>query len=85
MPRFFFHVFDDIVSMDEQGQSVDNLEAAHAIALDSARELVCEQVKRGYLNLENYIVIADPSGQELARVDFRSALAVERIARPKGA
>jgi hypothetical protein len=78
VPRFYFHIFDDIVSMDECGQVADDLEAARAIALDGARELVCEQVHRGYLNLENYIVLADEQGEELCRIEFREAFTVQR-------
>jgi len=78
VPRFYFHIFDDTVSMDEAGQVADDLEAARVIALDGARELVCEQVRRGYLNLENYIVLADEQGEELCRIEFREAFTVQR-------
>ena len=78
MPRFFFHVFDDAVSIDESGQPAEDLDGAREIALNGARELVCDQVRRGYLNLENYIVVADQTGQELLRVAFREAFVVER-------
>lgn len=40
MPRFFFHVFDDAVSIDEDGQLAEDLEGARAIALNGARELL---------------------------------------------
>jgi hypothetical protein len=76
VPRFYFHVFDDIVSMDEAGQVADDLAAARAIALDGARELVCEQVHCGYLNLENYVVVADEQGRELCRIEFRDAFRI---------
>lgn len=82
MPRFFFHIFDDVTSMDEEGQVADDLEGAKAIAIDSARDLVCSQVKRGYLNLDNYIVVADQHGRELARVAFREAFVIQRESRP---
>ena len=78
MPRFYFHIFDDTVSMDECGQVADDIEAARVIALDGARELVCEQVRRGYLNLENYILVAGEQGQELCRIQFREAFTVHR-------
>ena len=82
MPRFYFHVFDDVVSTDEEGQVVNDLEAARAIAMKSARELVCDQVRRGYLDLDNYIVVANQSAQELFRVVFREAFVVQRKSRP---
>lgn len=76
MQRYFFHVYDDIVSLDEEGQLAEDLRAAQEIALDSARDLVCGQVARGYLNLDNYIVIANEAGQELARLAFREAFEI---------
>ena len=77
--RFFFHVFDAIVAMDEEGELADDLQAARTIAFKGARELLCEQISQGYLNLDNYIVIADQSGHELARVRFGEALAVHSV------
>jgi len=76
VPRFYFHVFDDTVSMDEAGQVAADLQEARAIAVDGARDLVCEQVHRGYLNLENYIVVADEQGLELSRIEFREAFQI---------
>ena len=49
MSRFFLHIFNDSVSMDEEGEVADDLLAARTIALNGARELLCEQIKRGYL------------------------------------
>ena len=82
MPRFFFHVFDDSVAMDEEGEVADDLQAALRIALNGARELICEQVRRGYLNLEDYIVVADQRGQEISRVRFGEALVVHAARNP---
>lgn len=50
MSPFFLHIFNDSVSMDEEGEVADDLLAARTIALNGARELLCEQIKRGYLN-----------------------------------
>ena len=77
VPRYFFHVFDDTVTMDEQGQVASDPPAAQAIALNSARELVCDQIKRGYLNLDNYIIVADESGLEQSRIIFREAFVIQ--------
>ena len=79
VPRFFFHVFDDAVSIDESGQPAEDLDGAREIALNGARELVCDQVRRGYLNLENYIVVTDQTGQELLRVTFREAFVERKV------
>jgi len=78
MARYFFHIFDDQAWTDDEGQSAIDLEGAEEIALNSARELACEQIRRGYLNLDNYIIVADGSGTELSRVVFRQAFVVQR-------
>jgi hypothetical protein len=76
VPRFFFHIFDDTVSMDEEGQDAADASAARAIAMRGARELACEQIRNGYLNLDHYILVSDQDGREVARVRFRGAFAV---------
>ena len=82
MSRFFLHIFNDSVSMDEEGEVADDLLAARTIALNGARELLCEQIKRGYLNLDDYIVVADQTGHELSRVHFGEALVVRPLLTP---
>ena len=44
MPRFFFHLYDDIVSLDPEGKEFPTLEAARQHAIKAARELACSEV-----------------------------------------
>ena len=71
--RYYFHIFDDLVSLDEEGQLLPNLSSAEAVAIRGARELACEQIRTGYLNFDHYIVVADEHGRELSRVHFSEA------------
>lgn len=71
VPRFFLHVFDDIETIDEEGQEFDDVWAAREAALEGARDLVCEQIRAGYLNLDGHIQIASERGEQLMRVSFR--------------
>ena len=76
MPRYYFHVFNDRTCIDEDGQDLDSLHQAREVAIDSARELVCESVSKGHLNLEHRIDIADEAGALLMSVTFREAFTV---------
>jgi hypothetical protein len=82
MPLFYFHVFNDVVNMDEEGQELPSLDAAREHALEIARELVCEEVHQGYLNLEHRIEIDDEKGERLLALTFRDAFTVTDTAPP---
>lgn len=76
MQRFFFHVFDEDTTLDEQGQMAADVAVARGVALASARELICEQVRSGHLNLQNYIMVTNEFGQEVFRVSYAEAVAL---------
>ena len=77
MPRFFFHVFNHEITLDEEGTELPDLDAARAFAIESARSLVCESVKKGQLNLDHRIEIADESDARRMTVTFREAFTIE--------
>ena len=78
MPRFFFHIYNDEITHDEEGRELPDLEAARELALESARELVCESVHQGHLNLDHRIEVADGSGEIVITLTFRDAFTIER-------
>jgi uncharacterized protein DUF6894 len=73
MPRFYFHVFNDVVAMDEEGAELPDLEAAREQALEAARELVCESIHHGHLNLDHRIEVAGEGGEKLMTISYRDA------------
>lgn len=77
MQRFFFHVFDEDATVDDQGQLAAGVAEARDVALASARELMCEEVRAGHLNLQNYIRVTDESGNEVFRVSYAEAVALQ--------
>ncbi|HLL29771.1 MAG TPA: hypothetical protein VK403_02130 [Allosphingosinicella sp.] len=77
MPRYFFHLYNDVISMDEEGVELPDLEAARANGIREAREMMLETVAEGRINLSHRIDIADESGAVLASVAFGEAVAVE--------
>ena len=77
MPRYFFHIHNDIDVPDEEGQEkADNLAAMQA-ALDYARDLASTSVRSGTLNLQHFIVCVNEQGHEVGIVRFADAVQVE--------
>ncbi|MGZ8296675.1 MAG: DUF6894 family protein [Allosphingosinicella sp.] len=77
MPRYFFHLYNDIISMDEEGADLANLEAARANGIKEAREMMLETVAEGRVNFSHRIDIADESGTVINSVTFGEAVKVE--------
>ncbi|MGN7998948.1 DUF6894 family protein [Sphingomonas sp. 22176] len=52
MPRFLFHVVNDINVPDEEGRELTSLAMVDLVAIDAARELPATSVRQGKLNLK---------------------------------
>lgn len=77
MPRYYLHVFNDEITLDEEGLELPDLEAARQEALESARSLVCDAVHKGYLNLDHRIEIETEGRKHLLTLTFREAFTIE--------
>ena len=77
MPRFFFNIVDGRRVNDEEGQDFPSLEEAKREAVASARSIMREAVWAGRLPLNEWIEIADASGEILTTVAFRDAVEIE--------
>jgi hypothetical protein len=77
MPRFYFHLYNDIVVMDEEGADLADAAAAREHAIEECRVMVCESVKNGHLNLDHRIEVAEEGGGRVATVTFRDAFTIE--------
>jgi hypothetical protein len=78
MPRFYFHLHNDLDCSDEEGFELPDLEAARAHALEQARVTFAETAKdHGRVVLHHRIDIEDRSGVVLDTVYFRDAVSVE--------
>lgn len=77
MPRYYFHVFDHETTIDEEGSELADIEAARDYALEAARDLVCESVKGGHLNLDHRIEITDDKNAPLLTLTFREAFTIQ--------
>lgn len=77
MPRYYFHLCNDVIAEDEEGVELPGLEAAREHAIEEARVMVCESIKKGHLNLEHRIAVTDEAGADVLSVSFRDAFTVE--------
>jgi hypothetical protein len=76
VPRFFFHLFDDMTSIDEEGKELPSFDHAHAEAVAQAREIACAEVTHGHLHLSHRIEIAEADGTVVDTVWFRDVIQV---------
>lgn len=82
MPRYYFHLRDDAFTEDLEGAELADLEAARLYAIENAREIVCADLKEGWLSLDQSIEIADHDGNQVAIVTFREAFEVRKGRKP---
>ena len=78
MPRYYFHLYDDLDCPDLEGIELPDLDAAQAKAAHEARLLMGDLLDReGRLALHHRIEIEDEQGAVLATVNFRDVVAIE--------
>ena len=75
--RFYFNLYDDLVSIDEEGKELPSLQAARERAMADARHMAGAEALEGHLNLKHRIEIADENGKVLAIVRFEDAVEIE--------
>lgn len=78
MPRFYFHLHNDLDVPDEEGKELSDLNAARAYASEQARGLLGELAKEeGRIVLHHRIDIEDEQRVVLQTVFFREVVTVE--------
>ena len=77
MPRFYLHLYDDLVVKDEDGIFLADADEAWREAVRNARSIVAEQALKGRINLKHWIDIVDENGEPVLTVPFSSAVSVE--------
>ncbi|MDT9598652.1 DUF6894 family protein [Sphingosinicella rhizophila] len=76
MPRYFFHIYNDAVIRDTQGEELPDLNTARDEALQAARALICLSVKKGHVNLNHRVEVVNEDGECIAAVPFRHAVTI---------
>lgn len=77
MPRYYFHLHNDMDVPDEEGQELNDLEAARAVAVTNIRELICEELQKGRIALHHRIDIADDHDIIVSTITFADVVKVE--------
>jgi len=78
VPRFYFHLYNDIDVSDDEGVELPHWDAARAHAVRLARFTFAETAKdEGRVVLHHRIDIEDEKGSVLGTVRFRDAVRVE--------
>ena len=78
MPRYFFHLHNDIDCPDEEGLELPDLTTARMHAIHTARFTAGETVKdHGHIIGDHRIDIEDDKGGVLDTVYFRDAVSIE--------
>ena len=76
MPHFYFHLYNDRTSRDEEGKELPDQGAAHRQALDYARDMAAVTVREGHLNLSHRIEVTDGDGAIVFQMPFRNAVRI---------
>lgn len=76
MPRYFFHLHDDIDASDEEGVDLPDVQAARAYAIENAREVAGESIANGCLDLDHFILVTGANGAAVLQVRFGDAITV---------
>jgi len=78
MPLYYFHIYNDVLTHDREGQELPDAEAAVREAHRGARSLAAEQVQQhGRLVLHHFIQVEDSEGRRVATVTFGDAVHIE--------
>ena len=78
MPRFYFHLINDMDVPDFEGMELPNLEAARAQAIEQARGMIGEMAKtEARIVLDHRIDIEDEDGRVLDSIVFRDIILIE--------
>lgn len=83
--RFYFHLHNDVHTVDEEGRELPDAQAARALAENEAQVMAAESVRVGHLDLSHYVEVADENGETLFKVTFGDVVSVRgHMERPEG-
>ena len=77
MPRFFFNVFDEAMTIDEVGQELPDVAAAHEAAIEEARAILADEARNGRIDLSHRIEVEDEDRRPVLLLPFSAAVEIE--------
>jgi hypothetical protein len=77
MPKFFFHLHNNVHVHDDVGTDLPSLDEARIKAVGAARGVMAEDIiEEGHITLSHRITIANAAGDELLELPFRACVEV---------
>ena len=76
MPLYFFNLYNDEVTMDDEGVQLADEEAARAHAIKEARTMAADSVSKGHLTVSHRIDFVDEKRNLVGSVRFDEAVDV---------
>jgi hypothetical protein len=80
MERYYFHLFNDITCIDEEGLVLPNDAVAVQKGATIAREMAAESVRQGHLVLDHRVEVANEHGDAVGVIHFKDVVQVRESA-----
>ena len=78
MPRFYFNLYNDVVTIDEEGVELADLKAAELQARTAAAQIIAERIAEGdRLNLNHRIEVEDEQRHVVMTLRFSTLVEQE--------
>jgi hypothetical protein len=77
MPRYFFHIHDELVALDDEGMELADMSAVRRQAVAGIHAMMCDQLAHGRLVLHHHLVVEDEQGVEVLSLAFGDTVAIE--------
>lgn len=74
VPLYFFHLYNDAVTMDDEGIELADDEAARAHAVKEARAMAAASVNQGHLTASHRIEFVDEKRRPVGSIRFDEAV-----------
>jgi hypothetical protein len=74
MPLFYFDIYNDDITLDDEGAELVDARAAMARATKEARVLAAETVKLGHLSRSHRLEVLDEQRHSIGTVRFDEAV-----------
>jgi hypothetical protein len=77
MRRFYFHLYNDETSIDDEGIELPNEAVALQKAAKDARTMAAQSVLDGHLVLHHRIEVVDDKGEKVGTVHFGNVVEIQ--------
>lgn len=76
MPLYYFNIYNDDVTLDDEGADLADDQAARAHAIKAARSLAADTASKGHLTLDDRIEVEDADHKLVETVRFGEAVEI---------